>query len=106
MTPEEYKALIAQMMGDPENALALSEKLMAGINSDLEAKSKAERDVGVLSGDLSKAKSKYNELAFLRTGNLQADMAGEQKPDRWEDLALAMAEEIAGKENVYHGNAD
>lgn len=104
MTLEEYQAAIADAMADPATALEKTTAIMSALKTDLDAKAKAEADLGVMTGNWRKAQSQYNQLAFLRTGNPAGAIAAESsEPPKWDDVMKSMAVEIAGEENVYHG---
>lgn len=105
MTPEEYRALIAEMMADPTTAAEKGAAIMQQIEADHKARTEAEASVAVLTGDLTKARSQYAAAAFLRATPAGASPITEEEDTRTlNDLVHEMAEEIAGKENLYASN--
>lgn len=103
MTPEEYKALLADLMADPEHAAEKGQLIMEQIEKDHAARTEAEGNVAALTGDLAKARSAYAAAAFLRATPAGAisgqDVSNDERP--LSELVKEMAEEIAGKEYVY-----
>lgn len=102
MTPEEYKALLADLMADPEHAAEKGQAIMEQIEKDHQKCTEAEANVAALTGDLTKARSQYAAAAFLRATPAGAisgqDVSNDDRP--LADLVKEMAEDIAGKEYV------
>lgn len=102
MTPEEYRAMLADLMSDPEKAAEKGEAIMAQIEKDHAARTEAEGNVAALTGDLAKARSAFASAAFLRATPAGAisgqDVSNDERP--LSELVKEMAVEIAGKEYV------